>query len=185
MLLSSRLPIRLFKHFQNVCCDRRFSTCGLCKSPSTDNAGNFTAGTAENYLFVFAVVALYSQESALWPLNIVYHFLLLLEFKFLCPECRWLVGFLTYCTPVPEPDAFCRLIATRHLGKFTTITYALLSFLLSCNVSQRWSLSLFDPFNNNFLMGLTGRTVRSHSLWNLHYSHLFLSVAVSIVIVMC
>ncbi len=136
MLLLILLPIRLFKYFQNVCCNCRFSTCGLGKSPSTDNAGNFTASTTENDLFVFAVVALYSQEPALWPLDIVYHFILLLELKFLCSECRWLVGFLTYCTAVPEPDAFCRLIATRYLGEFTTVSYTLLSFLLSCNVSQ-------------------------------------------------
>lgn len=78
----------------------RFATGRFSKGPSTDNAGNFTAGTSKYDLFVFAVVALYAQEPALWPLDIVYHFILLLKLELLCPESRWLVGFFAYCTAV-------------------------------------------------------------------------------------
>ncbi len=154
-------------------CNCRFSTCRFGKGPSADDAGNFTAGASEYDLLVFAVVALYAQEPAPWPLDIIYHFILLLEFEFLCSECRWLVGFLAYCTAVSQPDAFCWLIAARHLGEFPTVSYALLSFFLSCNMGHGRSLALLDPFNNNFLMRLTGRAVSSHSLWNFHSLHLF------------
>jgi hypothetical protein len=130
------LPIRLFKHFQNVSSDCRFSTGWFGKGPSTDYAGNFTAGATEYDLFVFAVVALYAQEPAFWPLDIVYHFILLLELEFLCPETGSLVGFLTYCAAVSEPDAFCGFVATGHLRELPTVSYALLSILLSCNVSH-------------------------------------------------
>ena len=130
------LPIRLFKHFQNVSCNCRFSTGWFGKGPSTDNAGNFTASASEYNLFVFAVVALYAQEPAFWPLGIVYHFILLLELELLCPETGSLVGFLTYCTAVSEPDAFCWFVATRHLGELSAVSYTLLSFLLPCNVGH-------------------------------------------------
>jgi hypothetical protein len=130
------LPIRLFKHFQNVSCNCRFSTGWFGKGPSTDNAGNFAACASEYNLFVFAVVALYAQEPAFWPLCIIYHFILLLELELLCPETGSLVGFLTYGTAVPEPDALCWLVATRHLGEFSAVSYTLLSFLLPRNMGH-------------------------------------------------
>lgn len=114
----------------------RFSTGWFSKGPSTDNAGNFTAGASEYDLFVFAVVALYAQEPAFWPLDIVYHFILLLELELLCPETGFLVGFFTYSTAVSEPDAFCRFVTTRHLGELSAVSNALLSLFLSCNVSH-------------------------------------------------
>lgn len=114
----------------------RFSTGWFGKGPSTDNASDFTAGTSEYDLFVFAVVALYAQEPAFWPLDIIYHFILLLELKLLCPETGFLVGFFTHCTAVSEPDTFCRFVATRHLGEFSAVPYALLPLFLSCNVSH-------------------------------------------------
>ena len=114
----------------------RFSTGWFGKGPSTDNAGDFTAGTSEYDLFVFAVIALYAQEPALWSLGIVYHIILLLELELLCPETWSLVSFLTNCATVSEPDAFCGFVATGHLGEFSAVSYALLSILLSCNVSH-------------------------------------------------
>jgi hypothetical protein len=130
------LLLRLFKHFQNVSSNCRFSTGWFGKGPSTDNAGDFAAGASKYDLFVFAVVALYAQEPALWPLDIVYHIILLLELELLCPETGPLVGFLTYCAAVSEPDTFCRFIATGHLGELSAVSYALLSILLSCNMSH-------------------------------------------------
>jgi hypothetical protein len=114
----------------------RFSTCWFGKGPSTDNAGDFTACASEYNLFVFAVVALYAQEPAFWPLGIVYHFILLLELELLCPETGSLVGFFAYCAAVSEPDAFCGLVATRHLGELSAVSYTLLSFLLPCNMGH-------------------------------------------------
>jgi uncharacterized protein (DUF983 family) len=130
------LLIRLFKHFQNVSRNCRFSTCRFGKCPSTDNTGNFTAGTSKYDLLVFAVVALYAQEPAFWPLGVVYHFILLLELELLCPETGSLVGFLAYCTAVSEPDAFCGFVATRHLRELSTVSYTLLSFLLPRDVGH-------------------------------------------------
>jgi hypothetical protein len=95
------LPFRLFKHFQDMSGNGRFATGRFSKGSSTDDAGDFTACTSKYDLFVFAIVALYAQEPALWSLDIVYHFILLLKLEFLCPESRWLKGFFTYCTAVP------------------------------------------------------------------------------------
>lgn len=114
----------------------RFSTGWFGKGPSTDNAGDFTASAPEYDLFVFAVVALYAQEPAFWPLDIVYHFILLLELELLCPEAGSLVSFLTYCAAVSEPDTFCGFVATRHLGELSAVPYALLSVLLPRNVGH-------------------------------------------------
>lgn len=93
----------------------RFSTGWFGKGPSADYAGNFTACASEYDLFIFAVVALYAQEPALWSLGVVYHYILLLELELLCPETGSLVCFFTYGTAVSEPDAFCWLVATGHL----------------------------------------------------------------------
>ena len=130
------LLIRLFKHFQNVSRNCRFSTCRFGKCPSTYNAGNFTTGASEYNLLVFAVIALYAQEPAFWPLSVVYHFILLLELELFCPETGSLVGFLAYCTAVSERDAFCGFVSTGHLRKFSAVTYALLSSFLPCNMGH-------------------------------------------------
>ena len=167
------LRIPLFKHFKNMSCNCRFSTCRFGKCSSTDKTCNFTTSTAEYNLFVFAVIALYAQESTFWSQVIIFHFILLLELELLCPETGSLVGFLACCTPVSEPNTFCGFVSTGHLWELSAVSYTFLSFLLPCNMGHGWSLAFLDPFYYVFTVGLTEWAVSFEPLWNFHFSTFF------------